>query len=307
MQNSLLDSDKKYAKGDSGLPYTKTRNYMELNRTAVIEPKYLDLFCEYLYKNMGIYIEQSKKGLLAQKITKLMTEGGILNSGEYYHFIVSPPISEKQKALKNKFIDTVTVHKTNFFRENNHFEFIQRNIAKIIEESPTLRFTNELRVWSSACSTGEEAYTLAMLFKEILPPGMRAKILATDISPDSIRKAMNGVYKFGPEDNITNYYINKYFNKIGDSWAISDEIKSSVTFRLFNLMETFPFKNPFDIIFCRNVMIYFDKDVQEKLVNNFYNSLSKNSLLFIGHSESLIQIKHQFTYHEPTIYKKVSK
>lgn len=278
---------------------------MELSRVVTVEPKYLNLFCEYLYKNMGIYIEESKKNLLAQKLGKLMTDDGIQNSGEYYHFIVSPPISEHQKLIKNKFIDTVTVHKTNFFRENNHFEYIQRNISQIIAESPTAKFTNEIRVWSSACSTGEEAYTLSMLFKEILPPGMRAKILATDISPDSIRKALTGVYKFGPEDNITNYYINKYFTKNSLSWSINDEIKNNVTFRLFNLMDTFPFKNPFDIIFCRNVMIYFDRDVQERLVNNFYNSLSKKGLLFIGHSESLIQLKHSFTYNEPTIYKKV--
>ncbi|MDD3437149.1 MAG: hypothetical protein PHC64_08375 [Candidatus Gastranaerophilales bacterium] len=269
-----------------------------------IEKNYLDLFSEYLYKNMGIYIEDSKKNLLAQKLAKLMQEAGIENAGEYYHFIVSPPISERQKELKNKFIDTITVHKTNFFRENNHFEFIQRNISEIIETSQSAKFTNELRIWSSACSTGEEAYTLAMLCKEILPANVRPKILATDISPDSIRKAMEGIYKFGPEDNITNYYINKYFTKNGTQWAISDEIKNCVTFRLFNLVEPFPFKNPFDIIFCRNVMIYFDKIVQEKLVGNFYNVLGKKGFLFIGHSESLIQIKHQFTYHEPTVYRK---
>lgn len=278
---------------------------MELSKVVTIEPRYLDLFSEYLYKNMGIYIEPSKKNLLAQKLSKLMTDAGVQNSGEYYHFILSPPISEKQKALKNKFIDTVTIHKTNFFRENNHFEFLQRNISEIIEESSSAKLTNEIRVWSSACSTGEEAYTLAMLLKEILPTGMRAKILATDISPQSVGKALEGVYKFGPEDNITNYYINKYFTKTGNEWRISDEIKNCVTFRLFNLMEPFPFRNPFDIIFCRNVMIYFDKEVQEKLVGNFYNALARKGLLFIGHSESLIQIKHQFTYHEPTIYKKV--
>lgn len=278
---------------------------MEVIKTVVIEPRYLDLFSEYLYKNMGIYIEDSKKNLLAQKLTKLMYEDGIENAGEYYHFIVAPPISEKQKALKNKFIDTVTVHKTNFFRENNHFEFIKRNISQIIAESPSLKLTNELRVWSSACSTGEEAYTLAMLFSEILPPHMRVKILATDISPQSIKRALTGVYKFGPEDNITSYYINKYFTKNEDGWAISDSIKNLVTFRLFNLMDAFPFKNPFDIIFCRNVMIYFDKEVQGKLVNNFYRCLSKNGILFIGHSESLIQIKHDFSYYEPTIYKKL--
>lgn len=278
---------------------------MELTKLVNIEPKYLDLFCEYLYKNMGIFTEESKKNLLAQKLSKLMNDSGITNSGEYYHFIVSPPITEKQKDLKNKFLDTVTVHKTNFFREINHFEFIQRNITDIMDEIPSIKFNNEIRVWSSASSSGEEAYTLAMVLKEILPPNIRIKILATDISPDSIRKALNGVYKFGPEDNITNYYINKYFNKIDAGWSVSDEIRNLVTFRLFNLMDNFPFKNPFDIIFCRNVMIYFDRIVQEKLINSFYNSMSKKGILFIGHSESLIQIKHQFTYYEPTIYKKM--
>lgn len=277
---------------------------MELTRIAIIEPRYLDMFCEYLYRTMGIYVEDNKKNLLGQKLSKLMAECGIENAGEYYHFIVSPPISERQKEIKNKFIDTVTVHKTNFFRENNHFEFMQRNISEILEESQYARQTGELRVWSSACSTGEEPYTLAMLLKEILPANIRPKILATDISPQSIRRAMEGVYRFGPEDNISNYYISKYFSKVGDDWAISNEIKSYVTFRLFNLMEQFPFKNPFDVIFCRNVMIYFDKEVQERLVGNFYNALGKKGLLFIGHSESLIQIKHSFTYYEPTIYKK---
>ncbi len=143
-----------------------------------------------------------------------------------------------------------------------------------------------------------------MLFKEILPPGMRVKILATDVSPGSIQKAQSGCYKFSMEDNISPLYIQKYFTKEGEHYWVSDEIKRNVTFRLFNLMDPFPFNNPFDIIFCRNVMIYFNRETQEKLVNNFYNHLSENGLLFIGHSESLIQIKHNFGYHEPTIYKK---
>lgn len=278
---------------------------MELVKVKPVDARYLDLFCEYLYRNMGIYIEDSKKNLLAQKLTKLMQDAGVENAGEYYHFIVSPPISERQKDLKNKFIDTVTIHKTNFFRENNHFDFIQRNINEILAQSQSAKTMGEIRIWSSACSTGEEAYTLAMLFKEILPPNVRPKILATDISPDSIRRALEGAYKFGPEDNITSHYINKYFIKKTSDWVITDEIKSLVTFRLFNLIEPFPFRNPFDIIFCRNVMIYFDKDVQEKLVNNFYNAIAPKGFLFIGHSESLIQLKHPFNYHEPTVYRKL--
>ncbi|MDD3237505.1 MAG: protein-glutamate O-methyltransferase CheR [Candidatus Gastranaerophilales bacterium] len=253
---------------------------------------------------MGIYIEESKKGLFAQKLVKLFRESGVENIGEYYHYIAAPPITEKQKELQGVFTDTITVHKTNFFRENNHFEHIKKNIGQILNESETVKRTKELRVWSSACSTGEEAYTLAILLKEILPMDIRPKILATDISPQSLHKAISGEYVFAPEDNIPPYLVSKYFYKNGDMWSLSEEIKKLVTFRLFNLVDKFPFKNPFDIIFCRNVMIYFDREVQEKLVQQFYDALSANGLLFIGHSESLIQIHHKFFYYEPTIYKK---
>lgn len=277
---------------------------MAMGDFSGIDFKYLELFAEYLNRTLGIYIEESKRDLLAQKIAKLMRDDEIVNISEYYHFIVAPPITERQKIIKDKFIDTITIHKTNFFRENNHFEFIKKNIDKIIDQSPTAKITKELRVWSSACSTGEEPYTLAMLFNEILPFGMKVKILGTDISPQSVKTAMEGNYKFGLEDNLTSFYINKYFTQYGEYHRVTDDIKRLVTFRLFNLMEPFPFNNPFDIIFCRNVMIYFNRETQEKLVNNFYKHLSKNGLLFIGHSESLIQIKHSFDYHEPTIYLK---
>ncbi len=271
---------------------------------VTIDPKYLDYICDYMYKNLGIFVETSKKNILSQKLSKLMVEAEISDSGEYYHYIVSPAISDRQKKIKDDFLDTVTVHKTNFFRENNHFEYIKKHINEIIEASPMAKITGEVRIWSSACSTGEEPYTLAMVMKEILPPHMRAKILATDISPDSIRKALEATYKFGPEDYISSEYVNKYFTKTGEVWTVNDDLKSSVTFRLFNLMDSFPFKNPFDIIFCRNVMIYFDKDVQERLVNKFYDALSPKGYLFIGHSESLIQLKHKFNYSEPTVYQK---
>lgn len=277
---------------------------MSMTESSRIDPRYLELFCQYLNKTLGIFIEESKTDLLSQKISKLMVDDGIQNISEYYHMIVAPPISERQKTIKDKFIDNITVHKTNFFRENHHFEFIKKNINKIIEQSPTAKNTKELRVWSSACSTGEEPYTLAMVFNEILPPGYRVKILGTDISPQSVRTAMDGNYRFSIEDNLTSFYINKYFAQHGEYHRVVDDIKRLVTFRLFNLMEPFPFNNPFDIIFCRNVMIYFNRETQETLVNNFYKHLNENGLLFIGHSESLIQIKHSFNYYEPTIYKK---
>lgn len=275
-----------------------------MNNYYTIEKKYLDLFCEHLHKNMGIFIEEGKRDILATKLSRLMTDAGISDSSEYYHFILSPPITQRQKDLQNDFIDNVTVHKTNFFRENNHFEFIKKHIDEILANSESAKTKGELRIWSSACSTGEEPYTISMLMKEILPNNIRAKILATDISPDSLRKAIVGTYVFGPEDAVPPDYANKYFISTGNQKTVVDEVKNQVTFRLFNLMEQFPFRFPFDIIFCRNVMIYFDRDVQEKLVEKFFNATSDKGFLFIGHSESLIQVKHGYTYFEPTIYRK---
>ncbi len=271
---------------------------------AAIDSEYLELFCGHLYKTMGIFIEESQKPVLSQKLSKMMHDAGITDSSQFYHMILSPPISQAQIDLQKHFTDIVTVHKTNFFRENNHFEFLKENIKDICDKSQSVYNTGQLRIWSAACSTGEEPYTLSMLMKEILPHGVTAKILATDISPDSLKKAMQGTYIFGPEDYIPLEYSVKYFTSLGNKKIIKDEVKNQVTFRLFNLMEPFPFKHPFDIIFCRNVMIYFDKIVQENLVNKFYNAMDKGGFLFIGHSESLIQLKHNFAYHAPTIYRK---
>lgn len=277
---------------------------MNTGTTPAIPEKILNLFCEYVFRNFGIFIEENKRKVFEIKLTSLMRNEGVEDASKYYHLIASPPISPDQKRIKNTFIDTVTVHKTNFFRENNHFEFIKKNIGSIVESSKSVKATGELRVWSAACSTGEEPYTLAMLLKEILPSHIRPKVLATDISPSTVQKAIEGIYKFGPEDNITQHYIQKYFTKENDMYRMSEEIKKFVTFRLFNLMDPFSFKSPFDIIFCRNVMIYFNRDIQEKLVNKFYDNIDENGYLFIGHSESLVQLKHDFKYTEPTIYKK---
>jgi chemotaxis protein methyltransferase CheR len=186
----------------------------------------------------------------------------------------------------------------------HHFDYLKEHIHEIINESQNLKTRGELRIWSSAASTGAEPYSLAMLMDDILPSGMKAKILGTDVSAQSLQTAINGTYKVGGEDFLPPTYLQRYFVKQGDLYAISDKIKESVTFRLFNLMSPFPFKSPFDIIFCRNVMIYFNQDVQTDLINKFYNSIVSGGLLLIGHSESLSQIQHKFRYTAPTIYKK---
>ena len=140
--------------------------------------------------------------------------------------------------------------------------------------------------------------------KEVLGESIKIKILATDISEKALRSAAVGEYPRSTVSVIQPYYIQKYFTAESGKYRITDELKEVISFRLFNLMNPFPFSNKFDIIFCRNVMIYFDAETQEKIVDKFYNFLNPGGLLFIGHSESLSYREHRFKYIQPTVYMK---
>jgi len=141
-----------------------------------------------------------------------------------------------------------------------------------------------------------------MVLKEYLPVGINPKILATDVSPKVIKEAHQAEYVLDNEDLINAYFLGKYFVRNSYSYKIANDIKNLVTFRTFNLMNVFPFQDKFDIIFCRNVMIYFDTPTQEQLIKKFYDVLVPGGLLFIGHSESLTQKQYKFKYIQPTIY-----
>lgn len=253
-----------------------------------------------IYDKLGIHISEAKREMIQSKVGKLMRAVDIDCQDEYYDFLLS---NRKNQHWAN-FVDEVTIHKTNFFREDNHFEFIRNKVDSIFKQNPKILKNNEIRVWSSACSNGKEAYTLAIVLKEYLPAGMNIKILATDISSGVISTAQKAIYKLDPEDMINPYFLSKYFNKIDNEYEVIQELKNLVTFRTFNLMDSFPFQNSFDIIFCRNVMIYFDFKTQENLIKKFYDVLQVGGLLFIGHSESLNQKQYKFKYVQPTVYLK---
>jgi chemotaxis protein methyltransferase CheR len=161
----------------------------------------------------------------------------------------------------------------------------------------------EIRAWSAGCSTGEEAYTLSMVLQESFP-NLDIKILATDIDQKVLKKAVSGEYGIGEADDVERYYLAKYFKKTDRSLFVCDEIKSKVTFRQFNLMNKFSFKKGFDIIFCRNVMIYFDAPTQQKILKKFYDALVPGGLLFIGHSEGITDKNPGYIYVQPTVYRK---
>lgn len=257
-------------------------------------------YSSFIYDNYGIHITISKKDMLQAKLIKLVIRNKIDSYEEYFRILTQ----NKNREMLLEFSSEITINKTDFFRENNHFEFIKNNINLITEKNKRIIRNNEIRVWSAGCSTGEEPYTLGMVLKEHFIPGIDIKILATDLSKDVLRKAMGGVYSQAIMNQVEKYYVLKYFEKEDLNWRAKSSLKNIITFRLFNLMDNFPFKKSFDIIFCRNVMIYFDNKVQQKLIDKFYDVLAPGGILFIGHSESLTGKNHKFKYIKPTIYMK---
>lgn len=260
-------------------------------------------FRTLIYDNCGIHLNQVKQELLQGKLDKLLRKYSLESYDEYYIMLTAGP----NKQYWREFVDEITVHQSSFFRENNHFEFIRSQLRMIFEKNPRITRNNEIRVWSAGCSTGEEPYTLAMVFKEWLPPDMSVKILATDISSRTLALAQGGIYSGNIKKDMDPYYLMRYFARIGENYEATAYIKDLIIFRLFNLMDPFPFQDTFDIIFCRNVMIYFDSKVQQELVQKFHAVMPAGGLLFIGHSESLLNKTHGFEYIQPTIYMKQGK
>ncbi|MEJ6950815.1 CheR family methyltransferase [Natronospora cellulosivora (SeqCode)] len=255
-------------------------------------------FQKLIHDRYGIYMASHKKEMVQGRLRKVMQHLGMTSFQDLYNSLLS---NDRRSSIY--FEHEVTTHKTDFFREINHFRYLAENIELIMTKNKRIERKKEIRVWSAACSTGEEAYTIAMVLKEYLPADIDVKILATDISSQVLAEAQTGIYKENDEQ-LSSYFINKYFKRKKNFIEVKEQLKDLVTFRSFNLMKPFSFQNYFDIIFCRNVMIYFDNKVQGELVKKFYDVLIEGGLFFIGHSESLSQKKHDFKYLQATIYEK---
>ena len=267
----------------------------------MIKDSQLKSYSSFLYQKTGISISESKKEMFQMKIQKLMRRNNISSYDEYFSIITN----EKNKVQLEEFINTITTNTTEFFREKAHFEYLKNNIGKILSEIPRIEKNGEIRVWCAASSSGQEPATLAMVLREILDSRIKIKLLATDISSKVLKKAMRGHYTLAEVDGIPKGYLMKYFTKDADGYQLKESVLSCISYRYFNLMNDFKFQNGFDIVFCRNVMIYFNNQVQETLVNKIYDNLTDRGMMFIGHSESLVNKKHSFKFVGPSIYKRV--
>ncbi|WP_101697650.1 CheR family methyltransferase [Clostridium minihomine] len=254
----------------------------------------------YIKNNYGINLA-NKRQLIEARMYSVLVEKGLKNFSEYLTLIQQPNNSEEITQMLNK----LTTNHTYFMREPAHFEFIK---TKFLPAQERFNRRRSIRIWSAGCSSGEEAYTTSMVLKDYFSvgrPGWDFRILATDISEKAMSAGKNATYSAEALKNVPPSWLTRYFMKQGtDQYRINDDVRRHVTFQKLNLMLPFPPMQPFDLIFCRNVMIYFDQEDRNKLINKYYEMLNPGGYLLIGHSETIQRDSSKFIYLEPSVYQK---
>ncbi len=266
-----------------------------------IKEKEFKYLVQYMKSNYGINLI-NKKILIEGRLGNYISEKGFSSFDEYINYAVNDSSGREITTLVNK----LTTNHTFFMREADHFNYLKNKALPSIIASIKDR---DLRVWSAGCSTGEEPYTLAMIISEFLGDCKKiwdTKILATDISVNALEKAKEGIYSLEAIENLPTSWKYNNFNRIDSkSYRVSDKIRNEIIYRVFNLMEpVFPFKKKFHIIFCRNVMIYFDEKTKKELIEKFYQFTEPGGYLFIGHSEFINKNDTGYKYIMPAVYQK---
>lgn len=255
-----------------------------------------------VYRISGINLGEHKKELLKARLAKRLRATSVSDVAAYMGLL------ENDGSELTAFLEVITTNKTDFFREPQHFDFMSQVLLP--EQAKHFPADGPLRIWSAACSTGEEPYTLAMILKDNRQHWERrgAGILASDINFQVINHAKNAVYATERVDRIPKEILRRHFQKGTKRWdgfvRIRQDLREMVSFQKINLMDQFHFDRSFHMIFCRNVMIYFDKATQERLVAKFVDTLAPGGYLFVGHSESLTGIQHDLKFVRPAIYRK---
>ena len=252
----------------------------------------------------GIVLSEHKLDLVYGRLSRRLRQLNLRSFTDYLEIIKGGDDKELVE-----FTNALTTNLTSFFREPHHFEYLKSTgIPALIRNRPDKR----LRIWSAGCSTGEEPYTIAMTVNEAIPnmSGWDVRILATDLDSNVVNKGKSGIYSLDRVNGISDQRLKRWFRKgRGDEHQgkvmVSPAIKDLITFKTLNLMQPWPMAGPMDVIFCRNVVIYFSKDTQRKLFNRYADILADDGYLIVGHSESLHKVSDRFKLIGKTIYKKV--
>ena len=268
-------------------------------RSVLSRPQYTAI-ARIIYERCGICFPEGKETLVQARLAKRLRALGLADFGQYLRYMNQDGSGDELATM----IDALTTNKTSFFRESHHFDFVRSHILPAFRNS-----LSKIRFWCAGCSTGEEPFSLAILLSEELPKERLSdcRILATDISRPVLAKAREAVYR---EDALQSAdpRLKKHMvciqTKPARLFQIGDNERDLVRFAYLNLKEQWPMRGPFDAIFCRNVMIYFDSETRKKLVHRFCDLIKPGGYLFVGHSESLGANSSEFRYVEPAIYRK---
>jgi chemotaxis protein methyltransferase CheR len=274
-----------------------------LTAIPVLSDRDLATITRLVYVKSGISLHSGKRALVTARLQKLLKRSGLPTFKEYLRFLQNDRSGSEMTAM----LDAIATNHTSFFREPQHFDFLTKTVL------PTLRTRDEaspILGWCAACSSGEEPYTIAIAVLELFGgiPGRPLRLLASDLSTKALARATAGIYKAERVAGLPRHLVLKYFEKGADvpagSVRIAEHVRRLVEFRQLNLLDAPPPGRPLDFIFCRNVLIYFDRSVQQSVVNRLEERLAQGGYLFTSHSESLNGLKHGLTWVAPAVYRR---
>jgi len=266
------------------------------NNSATLSAESFERWRQFIYKSCGIYFQDNKKYLLESRLLKRLNTLKLNSYEEYYDYLNA---GSRRTIEMQELYEAITINETYFFRNQPQQDaLIQKIIPELIQAKYNSPF-KKIRIWSAASSSGEEAYSIAMVIKEYIQPRFPQfsfEIVGTDISKEMLEKARNGFYNDYAIKNLPVNFLKKYFTKTARGFEISSDIKKYASFMELNLYDDIKIKTMqnFDVIICANVLIYFDVKSKIKVVNHLYNALNKGGYLFIGYSETLHGISQAF-------------
>lgn len=277
-----------------------------LVQDIVLSEREFGRISDLVYEHCGINLHDGKKELVRARLAKRLRLGNFRTFPEYIKHVLKDKTGKEFSIL----IDSLSTNLTSFFRERQHFEFMREKFLPQVLERKRKKRNFRIRGWSAGCSSGEEPYSIAITLLEAVQGQGRwnVKVLATDISASMLETAQKGIYDKERITPVPPLQRNKYLvlhRQNGQKvFEVSKSLRDVVIFKYLNLIKDWPIKRPLDFIFCRNVMIYFDKATQQRLINRFWDLLDSGGILLTGHSESLTGIEHRYNYIQPTIYMK---
>ncbi len=295
--------------GKKSSPSSPVDAISELSPQLSVSPALFQKFQKLIYSETGIWLGSAKTALLCGRLFRRLRALEITSLESYYERVAGPHQDEERARM----IDAITTNETRFFREPRQFEFMVQEVFPRWRADAEHRLRSKtVRIWSAGCASGEEPYTLAMLLARHLPTaeGWDARILATDISNRVLKKAREGVYPIArstelPLDLLHSFMLRGMAERQTEM-KVRIDIQQMVDFRRLNLNQQSDLsEGPFDAIFCRNVLIYFDLDSKRRVVANLLHHLAANGVLFVGHAENLNSVSSELRSLEPTIYRKI--